>query len=167
MTYTKTPPFFSPGTFKRMIFVLAMMCLTGVLFGQGHRVTGKVVENTNDSLIEGATVSVKGKNISTLTAKDGSFSLMVPPNAVLVISSIGYLTQEITPSADLATINVHLVPTQQNIQQIVVIGYGTAKRKDLTGAISSISSDVIDKIPVTSLEQSMPGPGRRRPGHLQ
>ena len=134
-----------------------MMCCTSVLFGQGHKVTGKVVENGNDSLISGATISVKGKNISTLTAKDGSFSLTVPPNAVLVITSVGYLPQEITPGADLATINVRLTPTQQNIQQVVVIGYGTAKRKDLTGAISSISSDVIDKIPVTSLEQSMQG----------
>jgi len=133
-----------------------MICCTGVLFGQGSPVTGKVFENGNDSLIVGATVSVKGKNISTLTGKDGSFSLVVPPDAILVISSVGYLTQTI-PVGDHAKINVRLIPTQQNIQQVVVIGYGTAKRKDLTGAISSISADVIDKIPVTSLEQSMQG----------
>ncbi|HEV3326788.1 MAG TPA: TonB-dependent receptor [Puia sp.] len=143
--------------YKRMIFMLSLLCLTGALLGQQRPVTGKVVENGNDSSLGGATVSVKGKNISTMTAKDGSFSLMAPPNSILVISSIGYVTQEVPVGNNLSALNIRLVSGQLNMQQVVVIGYGTAKRKDLTGAISSINADQIEKVPVTTLEQAMQG----------
>jgi TonB-linked SusC/RagA family outer membrane protein len=148
------PPVFK--VYKRLIFILSLVCLTGVLFGQQRPVTGKVVGNENDSLVSGATVSVKGKNISTLTSENGSFSLTVPPNAILVISHIGFLTQEI-PVKNQSTFNIRLVGQQTSLQQIVVIGYGTSKRKDLTGAISSINADQIAEVPVTTLEQAMQG----------
>ena len=140
----------------RGIFILSLICLTGAVFGQGRQITGKVVGNENDSVVAGATVVVKGKNISTLTAADGSFSLTVPPNSVLVISSIGFATQQVPVTAG-ATFNIRLVSLQQNMQQVVVIGYGTAKRKDVTGAISSVTAETIEKVPVTSLEQALQG----------
>jgi TonB-dependent starch-binding outer membrane protein SusC len=136
--------------------MLSLVCLTGVLFGQQRPVTGKVVGNENDSLVSGATVSVKGKNISTLTSENGSFSLSVPPNAILVISHIGFLTQEV-PVKNQYTLNIRLVAQQTSLQQIVVIGYGTSKRKDLTGSVSSINADQIAAVPVTTLEQAMQG----------
>ncbi len=140
----------------RGIFVLSLICLTGAVFGQGRQITGKVVANENDSVVAGATVVVKGKNISTLTKADGSFSLTVPPNSVLVISTIGYVTQEI-PVANLSAFSVRLVSQNQSMQQVIVIGYGTAKRKDVTGAISSVTAETIEKVPVTSLEQALQG----------
>ncbi|WP_188929192.1 SusC/RagA family TonB-linked outer membrane protein [Puia dinghuensis] len=142
--------------YRRLTFLLSLICITGALFGQGRQITGKVVENENDSLIVGATVAVKGKNISTLTANDGSFSLMVPPNSILVISYVGFTTQEI-PVRNLSRFDVRLVSNLQSIQQVVVIGYGTAKRKDITGSIASVTSDQIAKVPITSAEQALQG----------
>ncbi|HWB92439.1 MAG TPA: TonB-dependent receptor [Puia sp.] len=142
------------------LFLLSLICTTGIVFGQGHQITGKVVANETDSSVAGATIGVKGKNISTITAEDGSFSLTVPPNSILVVSSVGFLSQQV-PVGNSATINVHLVSNQTNMQQVVVIGYGTAKRKDLTGAIASVTADQIEKVPITTLEQAMQG---RAPG---
>lgn len=135
--------------------MLSLICFTGVLLGQQRQVTGKVVANENDSLVSGATVSVKEKNISTLT-QNGSFSLAVPPNSTLVISHVGFLTQEIVVGNQ-STFNIRLVGQQTSLQQIVVIGYGTSKRKDLTGSVSSINADQIQQVPVTTLEQAIQG----------
>jgi TonB-linked SusC/RagA family outer membrane protein len=142
--------------YRRLICILSLVCCTGVLLAQQRQVTGKVVGSENDSLVSGATVSVKGKTISTLTAENGSFSLAVPPNAILVISHIGFLTQEI-PVNGQSTFTIRLVSQTVSLQQIVVIGYGTSKRKDLTGAVSSINADQIQQVPVTTLEQAMQG----------
>jgi TonB-linked SusC/RagA family outer membrane protein len=147
----------SPNACRRLIFMLSLICITGAVFAQGKHITGKVVGNDNDSAVAGATVIVKGSRVSAVTAKDGSFSLNVPPNSILVISSIGFITQEIHIDNNATSVIVGLVSSQQNIQQVVVIGYGTAKRKDLTGAISSVSADQIEKVPVTSLEQAIQG----------
>jgi TonB-linked SusC/RagA family outer membrane protein len=139
-----------------LLFALSLVCCTTAVFGQARLITGKVVANENDSTLPGTTVSVKGKKISTVTAQDGSFSLSVPPNSVLVFSSVGYVSQEI-PINSTSTFSVRLVSNQLNLQQVVVIGYGTAKRKDLTGAVSSVDASQIEKVPVTTLEQAMQG----------
>ncbi len=141
---------------RRFIVILSLICFAGAAIGQGRRITGKVVTNENDSAVAGATVIVKGSKISAVTAMDGTFSLTAPANSTLIISSIGFVTQELRVS-NAAVLNVFLVSTQQNIQQVVVIGYGTAKRKDLTGAISSVSAEQIEKVPVTTLEQAIQG----------
>ena len=147
--------------YRRLFFILSLICITGAVSGQGRQITGKVVTNENDSAVASATIVVKGRNISAVTAKDGSFSLTAPVNSTLVISSIGFATQEIKVTENSTFLNIILVSTQQSIQQVVVIGYGTAKRKDVTGAISSVTADQIEKVPVTSLDQAMQG---RAPG---
>ena len=138
------------------LFVLSLLCCSSAAFGQNRTITGRVAANDNDSTLPGVTVAVRGKSISTVTGRDGTFSLSVPPNSTLVFSSVGYASLEM-PVGNSSNLNVHLVSTQLNLQQVVVIGYGTAKRKDLTGAVSSINADQIEKIPVTSLEQAMQG----------
>ncbi|HEX3933419.1 MAG TPA: carboxypeptidase-like regulatory domain-containing protein, partial [Puia sp.] len=113
-----------PHACRRLMFLLSLTCLTGVLFGQQRQITGKVLANDNDSTVTGATITVKGRNTSTITGADGSFTLSVAPNSTLVISSIGFLTQEV-PLGNKTSINVRLTSTQQSIQQVVVIGYCT------------------------------------------
>ncbi len=149
-----------PHACRRLIFILSLICFSGVLFGQQRQITGKVVASDNDSSVTGATITVKGRNTSTITGSDGSFSLSVTPNSILVISSIGFLTQEF-PVGNQASFTIRLASNQQSIQQVVVIGYGTAKRKDLTGAIASVSADQIEKVPITTFEQALQG---RAPG---
>ncbi|HVS95312.1 MAG TPA: TonB-dependent receptor [Puia sp.] len=141
---------------RRLTVLLSFLFFTGSVFGQMRQVTGKVVGNETDSAISGATVTVKGRKTATATGPDGSFSISVPPNATLVISYVGFGTREI-PVGNQTTFNIRLVPENQSIQQVVVIGYGTAKRKDLTGAISSVSADQIEKVPITTTEQALQG----------
>lgn len=150
-----------PPLCKRLLVLMTLLCSTGILFAQQRQVTGKVVAADNpDSSVADATVTIKGGHTSTVTGNDGSFSLMASPNSTLVISSIGFLTQEV-PVGNRSSITVRLASNQQSIQQVVVIGYGTAKRKDLTGAIASVSADQIEKVPVTTFEQALQG---RAPG---
>src|SRR6185312_4711130 len=127
----------SKNSCRRLIVILSLIFFTGAVFGQTRQVTGKVVGNENDSAIVGATVTVKGRKVGTATGPDGSFSIAVPPNATLVISYVGFVPKEI-PVGNRSNFNIRLVAENQSIQQVVVIGYGTAKRKDLTGAISSV-----------------------------
>jgi TonB-dependent starch-binding outer membrane protein SusC len=140
----------------RSILILLLVGFSGTLFGQSREITGRVVANENDSLVQGVTVKIKGQNTAVTTAKDGTFSINAPQNAVLVFSSVGYLSQEVAVK-NLTSLNIRLVADQQSLQQVVVIGYGTTKRKDVSGAISSISSAQIEKVPVTSLDQAMQG----------
>src|SRR5579872_5643258 len=77
-----------------LFFTLTLLCCSTAVFGQNKVVAGRVLANENDSTLPGTTVSVKGKNISTVTKDDGRFSLSVPPNSILVFSSVGYATQE-------------------------------------------------------------------------
>jgi TonB-linked SusC/RagA family outer membrane protein len=141
---------------RLLLFVSFLLCCTTAVFGQNRVITGKVVANDNDSSLQSVTVSVRGKNINTVTAKDGTFSLSVPPGSVLVFSSVGYVSQDMAVTNSL-TYNIRLVSSQSGLTQVVVIGYGTAKRKDLTGAVSSVDAAQIEKIPVTTLEQAIQG----------
>src|SRR5215467_1805487 len=141
---------------SRSVLVLLLICINSALFGQNRQITGKVVANENDSLLEGVTVRVKGTTTSATTSRDGNFSIGVPANAVLVFSSIGFTPQEVVVGNQ-NSINVRLATDPQSLQQVVVVGYGTVKRKDVTGAISSISSEQIQKVPVTTLDQAMQG----------
>lgn len=151
MTHRKI---FSPAFL--LFFSLSLLCCSIAVFGQTRVITGRVVANENDSTLPGSTVSVKGRNISTVTKEDGSFSIAVPPNSTLVFSSVGFISKEI-PVGTASTLVVRLVSNQSGLQQVVVIGYGTTRRKDLTGAVSSVNADQIEKIPVTTLEQAMQG----------
>ena len=154
IAYDTSSEYFSP-RFSIAVTLFVFYCSTAVL-GQAHLITGKVVANENDSTLPGTTVSVKGKNISTVTKADGSFSLSAPPNSILVFSSVGYISQEI-PAGNATTLAVRLVANQLGLTQVVVVGYGTTRRKDLTGVVSSISADQIEKVPVTTLDQAIQG----------
>ncbi|HEY4206724.1 MAG TPA: SusC/RagA family TonB-linked outer membrane protein, partial [Puia sp.] len=123
---------------------------------QTGTVTGKVVASPNDSTMAGVTVRVKGASTSAMTGADGMFTIKAGPNAVLLFSSVGFTTQEV-PVNNRTTLTVRLVTDAQALQGVVVIGYGTVKRKDLTGSIASVTSEQIAKVPIASFEQSLQG----------
>jgi TonB-linked SusC/RagA family outer membrane protein len=124
------------------------------------RITGTVIDQAGEPVI-GASVLEKGAAANgTVTDTDGNFSLTVADNAVLKVSYIGYVTQEISVSSANNSgkrLIIKLMEDTQALEEIVVIGYGTAKRRDLTGAISSIASEQIVKVPVTNIGQAMQG----------
>lgn len=118
------------------------------------QVQGLVVDNSGMAII-GANVFVKGTTIGTVTDLNGNFSLEVPDNAILVISYIGYLSSEIkVTSSDL---KITLREDTQNLDEVVVVGYGVAKKKDLTGAVSVLEIDDLKDTPVSSVDQMMQG----------
>ncbi len=140
----------------RLFSVLIFLLYCSAAFSQATPVTGRVSADESDSSLAGVTVKVKGRNASTLTGNDGKYSINAGPDAVLVITYVGYKGQEVAV-ANRAAVDVKLVADASSLQQIVVVGYGTQKRKDITGSVSTISSEQIAKVPVTTLDQALQG----------
>src|SRR3982751_5375389 len=116
----------------------------------GFRVSGKITQPSGEPLA-GATVTEKGTSTSTLTKDDGNFTINVSnANASLVISFVGYAAREVKINGQ-QVLNVSLQAANDNLNEVVVIGYGTTKRKDLTGAVASVSGKTISAIPVTNV----------------
>lgn len=126
---------------------------------QETKVSGKVSSSLGETL-PGVSVKVKGSNLGTQTDAAGNFSLTVPDNAVLVFSYVGYVTQEIAV-AGRTSISVSLVASTQKMDEVVVIGYGTANKRDLTGSITKVmGKEIADKPntnPVASLQGKVAG----------
>ena len=123
---------------------------------QGKKVTGVVVDGTGEPVI-GANVVVKGTTNGTITDFDGNYTIEgVSANDVLVVSYIGYLSQEI-PVGSQSAINVTLKEDTQTLDEVVVVGYGVSRKKDLTGAVSVLKIDDLKDTPVSSVDQMMQG----------
>jgi TonB-linked SusC/RagA family outer membrane protein len=125
-----------------LLFVFATF-ISIISFAQSRTVTGKVLNQKTNEPIPGVTVNVKGTDRSTSTAADGSFSILVPNRqAVLVFSSVGFGSQEMRV-AESGPNTVTLTPGANNLEEVVVIGYGTTKRRDLTGSVASVKAEDI------------------------
>lgn len=138
--------------------LVLFLALSAAAFAQQKKVTGKVTTNSADGQpVAGATVTAKKSKVATVTGPDGSFSFMVPANeTTLTISSIGFQTLEVPITAD-GNILASLQTGGIDLNEVVVIGYGTQKRKDVTGAISSVTAATIEKVPVTTVDQALQG----------
>jgi TonB-linked SusC/RagA family outer membrane protein len=119
------------------------------------RITGKVTGD-NDEPLAGVTVQEKGTSNGTTTDNSGTYSLTVANNAVLVISYIGYESQEISVGAQ-SVINVKLVASVRQMDQVVVVGYGTQRKRDLTGAVSVVSAADIANRPIVNTGEALQG----------
>lgn len=131
---------------------------TGGQTGQpaAQPVTGKVTNDKGEPMA-GVSVQEKGTNNGTSTNVDGTFVLSVTDgNAVLIVSSIGFLTQEIKVE-NKNVINFTLVAENKNMEEVIVVGYGTQKKRTVTGAISSVKSTDLENMPVFRVEQSLQG----------
>src|SRR6187399_756473 len=130
------------------VLLILFLSITTFAFSQNNfKVTGKVFDE-NGKPIEGATVQVKGTTIATATIADGSYSLTAPSGSSrLVITSIGYSQLEIAIN-DKSVVNISIENLASSLQDVVVIGYATVKRKDVTGAVGKISEQDIKSRPV-------------------
>ncbi|MDD4515065.1 TonB-dependent receptor [Massilibacteroides sp.] len=109
---------------------------------QGKKVSGTVTDSNGEPVI-GANVIIKGTTTGTITDFDGNFSLQVPDNAILHVSYIGFLSKEI-PVGNQTTFAINLVEDTQLLDEVVVVGYGTMRKSDVTGSIASVkSSDIL------------------------
>ncbi len=119
------------------------------------QITGRVVDAQGEAII-GANIIEVGTTNGTVTDLDGNFSLSVEPDATIRISYIGYLEQNIN-TAGRASFDIILLEDTQSLEEVVVIGYGTQKKATVTGAISSIKSDVLVQTPVSNISKALVG----------
>jgi len=137
-----------------MSLSLLLVSMSG--YAQSGKVSGTVTDADNGSPLPGVTVKVKGTPGAAISNVDGNYSITADGKATLVFSYIGYATQEI-PVNGQSVISVKMSTDNKALSEVVVIGYGTAKRSDLTGAISSVNAKQIEQVPVTSLDQALQG----------
>jgi iron complex outermembrane receptor protein len=144
-------------TIKRLLVstTLLLLCVlfTQVLSAQNKTITGKITDLKDGSPVAGATVQAKGSKKGTSTLADGSFTLSVGPDVTtIVITSVGFERQELDISGK-STIDVVLVASNANLNEVVVVGYGTARRKDLTGAVSSVKAKDFNQGAISTPDQ--------------
>src|ERR1035437_5858548 len=131
---------------KKRTFYLLLVALTlsGTLFAQNSTVGGVVVDKkTGDPLI-GATVMQKGTSNGTVTDLDGKFTFVMPTGSVLIISYVGYTSQEFVIKEN-NQLRVLMVSNTENLEEVVVVGYGTQKVKDMTAPISNVKGSDLTK----------------------
>ncbi len=142
------------GRFLSMLWLLCWMPLFAL--AQSRTVTGKVTDENGGNL-PGVNVLVKGTTNGTTTNADGQFSLTVPSgDATLVFSFIGFLTAE-KPVGNQSVLGVTLAPDVKALSEVVVIGYGTQERRNVTGAIASVKASDIQSVPSPSTDQLLQG----------
>ena len=145
-----------PGVYLALIALLSLF--TGQAgWAQGRVVTGRVLAQEDGSGLPGVSVVVKGTTSGTATDGTGNYSLSVPGNeTVLVFSFIGYVSQEVPVGAQSA-VNVTLAPDVTALSEVVVVGYGTQKKEDLTGAVTAISAKDFNPGQITTPDQLITG----------
>jgi TonB-linked SusC/RagA family outer membrane protein len=137
--------------------LLVLLFIAHVSYSQSKVITGKVTDSRDGSGLPAVTVTARGSKTATQTDANGSFSISVAPEIKsLLFSSVGYATQEVSVEGK-TSVSVSLVLTSTSLNEVVVTGYGTAKRKDLTGSISTITSKDFNKGSITTPEQLIAG----------
>ncbi len=142
-----------PAGFHFLLIGFFLFLTSGVM-AQTVNVSGKVTGASTGEGIPGANVVVKGTTVGTITDANGNFSLTAPSNGTLVITFIGFQSAEIA-IAGRSIINVSLVEETIGLDEVVAIGYGVIKKRDLTGAVSSVKADDISKTTTSNAMQAM------------
>ncbi len=140
----------------RLLFVTLSMLFTITAFGQ-NKVTGHVTDATTGQPVQSVTVTVSGAATATQTAADGSYSINVAPDGILVFTSVSYVTETV-PVGGQSVVDVQMHPLVEKLADVVVsIGYGTARKKDLTGSVTQVSASDFQSGQITTPEQLISG----------
>jgi TonB-linked SusC/RagA family outer membrane protein len=142
------------GTWRKALCVLCILACSLTAFAQ-KRVSGRVVDAVGE-VVAGANVVEKGTSNGVITDMDGRFTLSVRENAVLRISYVGYVTQEVAV-ANRTTLDITLQEDAQALDEVVVVGYGTQKKVNLSGAVSTISAKAMANRPVANANTALQG----------
>ena len=142
---------------KISILFLILLCNCTFLYAQQFSITGVVTDKKLKEPIIGASVIVKGTTNGTVTDLDGNFTIQVSKENVLVISFIGYITQEIKVNENQTSYNIQMSEDTQTLDEVVVVGFGTQRKANLTDAVATVDTKVLDSRPVTNLGQSLQG----------
>jgi TonB-linked SusC/RagA family outer membrane protein len=137
-------------------FFILLLILSSSVFAQNKPVTGTVVNSETSEPVTNASVKVKGTSKGVSTDSKGAFTLNVPENTILEISSVGFRPIEM-PVDFAAPMQIKLAVANQQLTDVVVVGYGTKKRSDITGSVTSVSKERLSQLPVTNALQAIQG----------
>lgn len=140
---------------KISLFILTLFCTLHLSAQNQKTITGTILDEKGESVI-GASVIVKGTINGTITDVDGKFSLNVNENDILTVSYLGFLSQEI-PVAGKSSLQITMKENVEMLNEIVVVGYGVMRKKDLTGAVSSIDAKSMQDKPVANIGEALQG----------
>lgn len=140
---------------KVILFLVALL-IYSVSYAQLKTITGKVADAANDDPLPGVTIVVKGTTNGAITNFDGNFSIDVEEGQTLLFSFIGYTPQEVITDAS-NVINIQMVQSFEDLDEIVVIGYGQVKKEDATGSVAAVSSDDFNMGAITSPQDLVTG----------
>jgi len=143
----------------RHLVAFSLLLLSSTLTRAQQVITGKIVDAKTNETVAGATIKVKGTSIGTMADGNGTFKLNAPQGSTLQVSFLGYSPIEIPAST--TDMLIRIQPLNKDLNEVVVIGYGTQKRSDLTGSITSVSTEQLTKTarssPVGALQGVVPG----------
>ncbi|CAC9973101.1 SusC/RagA family TonB-linked outer membrane protein [Flavobacterium panici] len=141
----------------RWYLLVTFLLATIMMSAQERKVTGKVTSSEDLLGLPGANVYIKNSSVGATTDMDGNYTVFVSEkNAVLVFNFVGYQSVEI-PVGNKTAINVSLKPDTKNLEEVIVVGYGTRKKSDITGSVSSVTAKELTAYPVLSAEQALQG----------
>jgi TonB-dependent starch-binding outer membrane protein SusC len=143
---------------RSLFLLLGLLLIAGqALRAQSRTVTGKITDARDGSPIAGATVEVKNTTTGATTANDGTFSITMPANvSTLVIAAIGFDKQEVRVSGNSVSVALRFSDAR-NIDEVIVVGYGTRTKRDVTSSISKVTSKDFQNLPLPSFEQALQG----------
>ncbi len=143
--------------FKRLLFLVFSTCILVQVAAQGFQATGKVTNSNTGEPLQGATVSVKNTNTSTTTDVGGNYAVNVSSaGSTLVVSFIGMISQELLIQGA-GTLDFKLVPSLGDLGEVVVVGYGQQSKRQISTAVSTVSTKTIESLPVYRVEQILQG----------
>jgi TonB-dependent starch-binding outer membrane protein SusC len=140
---------------RKCFLLLFFLICSATAFSQ-KKVSGKVTDGENNSSVPGATVQVKGTNKGVTTNAEGSYTIEVSNGATLIFSSVGYSPKEVS-IGNQAIINILLSPDAQALSEVVVTGYGSQRKKDITGAVTVVGAKELTALPAASVTQMLQG----------
>lgn len=140
---------------RKLVLFLFVALFSLSSFAQQRKITGTIIDETNQPL-PGATIIEAGTSNGTITNFDGLYTIEVSDGASLTYSFIGYKSVTV-PVGSQSTVNVTLNPDLQQLDEVVVIGYGSVLKKDLTGSVATVKMDKINEAPVVNFDQALAG----------
>lgn len=142
---------------KLLCTVLGLLCMYSQLLAQNRTLTGKVTDEAGNP-IPNASIQVRGRQTGTTSGSDGSFSIAVADDIrTLVVSSVNYTTQEVPVGKNTAFVNPVLKSASGSLSEVVVVGYGTQRKSDVTASVTKVGGDKVANVPLTSVDQILQG----------
>ncbi|MDR1707764.1 MAG: TonB-dependent receptor [Prevotella sp.] len=140
---------------RKILFLLLLVVAPCIIYAQSYQISGKVTDAADRSPIPGVTVQTQAK-VGVMTDADGNYTIRANKGDILTFSFIGMIAQSVKVESS-NNIDVALKEDNVALEEVVVVGYGTVKKKDLTGSVTSMAGDKLKEIPVATFDQAMQG----------